>query len=124
MTGIRLLHVAAAHGDVQRGNEPCTLLAQPPLASLHLRKQFRDQFLLLGDVVWDMENVRSLTGRPHVIGSLLIRGDEKLVAHQIRALHDLVEREGERIHLLPSHDARVLAELQRRGLVGSELRVR
>ena len=83
-----------------------------------------DEFLLLGDVVWDLENVHSLKGRPHVIGSLLIRGDETLVAQQIRALHDLLEVEGERIHLVPSHDARTLAELQRSGLVGSELRLR
>ena len=76
------------------------------------------EVLLLGDVVWDMENVRSLTGRPHVIGAVYIRGDELEVAHQIRALHDALESEKGRLHLLPSHDPTTLAELQRSGVVG------
>jgi glyoxylase-like metal-dependent hydrolase (beta-lactamase superfamily II) len=75
------------------------------------------EVLLLGDVVWDMENVRRLTGRPHVIGALYIRGDETEVAHQIRALHDVLESEPQ-LHLLPSHDPETLAELQRSGVVG------
>ena len=77
------------------------------------------EILLLGDVVWDMENVRTLTGRPHVIGSVYIRGDETQVAHQIRALHDALEGEtGRRLHMLPSHDPRALEALQRSGVVG------
>jgi glyoxylase-like metal-dependent hydrolase (beta-lactamase superfamily II) len=76
------------------------------------------EILLLGDVVWDMENVRSLKGRPHAIGSLYVGGDEAKVAHQIRALHDALEQEAGRLHMLPSHDPETLAELQRSGIVG------
>ena len=81
------------------------------------------EILLLGDVVWDMENVRTLTGRPRAIGSLYIRGDETQVAHQIRALHDVLEREPE-LHMLPSHDPGTLAELQQQGIVGTGFKLR
>ncbi len=82
------------------------------------------EILLLGDVVWDMENVRSLTSRPHVIGTLYIRGDEARVAQQIRALHDALETEEGRLHMLPSHDPETLAELQRSGVVGERFELR
>jgi glyoxylase-like metal-dependent hydrolase (beta-lactamase superfamily II) len=82
------------------------------------------EILLLGDVVWDMENVRRLKGRPRAIGSLYIRGDEVKVAHQIRALHDVLERERARLHMLPSHDPGTLAKLQRGGIVGKGFTLR
>ena len=113
-------HVAFAPGVVLIGAPGHTAGSQ----IVYVQLQSGSEFLLLGDVVWDMENVRSLTGRPHVIGSLVLRGDEKRVAHEIRALHDLLESEGERIHMLPSHDAAALAALQQSGLVGERLQLR
>jgi hypothetical protein len=46
------------------------------------------------------------------------------VAHQIRALHDVLESEEGRLHLLPSHDPTTLAELQRSGVIGEGLALR
>lgn len=81
------------------------------------------EVLLLGDVVWDMENVRSLIGRPHAIGAVYIRGDETQVAHQIRALHDTLEREAG-LHMLPSHDLQTLSALQSSGVIGKGFALR
>jgi glyoxylase-like metal-dependent hydrolase (beta-lactamase superfamily II) len=91
---------------------------------VYVQLQSGAEFLLLGDVVWDMENVRSLTGRPHVLGSLLIRGDEAAVSHQIRALHDALEVADEPLHMVPSHDAATLEKLQRASLIGEGFRLR
>ena len=78
------------------------------------------QYLLLGDVVWDMENIRALTTRPRIVGNTLIRGDEAKVSQQIRALHDLVESAP--VHLVISHDAAQLDEQIRSGLIGDGFR--
>jgi glyoxylase-like metal-dependent hydrolase (beta-lactamase superfamily II) len=90
---------------------------------VYVQLESGSEILLLGDVVWDMENVRTLTGRPHVIGSVYIRGDETQVADQIRALHDVLESEPG-LHMLPSHDPRTLAELQQQGVIGTGFKLR
>jgi glyoxylase-like metal-dependent hydrolase (beta-lactamase superfamily II) len=73
-------------------------------------------YLLVGDVVWNAENIRTLTTRPRIIGNTLIRGDEAKVAPQIRALHDLMQTG--KIEIVVSHDAQQLAEQIREGKLG------
>jgi glyoxylase-like metal-dependent hydrolase (beta-lactamase superfamily II) len=75
------------------------------------------RYLILGDVVWDMENIETLTSRPRIIANTLLRGDEAKVAEQIRALHDLLAS-GAQVELVISHDARHLSEQIRSGRIG------
>jgi glyoxylase-like metal-dependent hydrolase (beta-lactamase superfamily II) len=79
------------------------------------------QLLLVGDVVWSMDNIRELTTRPRIVGGTLVRGDENRVAQQIRALHDLLES-SPGVELVVSHDARRLDEQIAAGVLGNGFR--
>lgn len=72
------------------------------------------EYLLSGDVTWALDGIVNLTQRP--IGtSNRIREDRDALALQIRWLKTVVNA-GEVI-VIPSHDAVLLAELERRGLI-------
>lgn len=63
------------------------------------------EYLLVGDVVWNMMNVSDLKMRP-VLTQLLIFNwgeDRKAVKRQVRALHDMAVANPDLI-ILPSHD--------------------
>ena len=73
------------------------------------------EFLLVGDVVWNMANVEMLRGRPRAIGAWFIQGRPGQVAHQIRTLHGLLETD---VKIIVSHDAKQLNELVAANHVG------
>jgi len=76
------------------------------------------ELLLIGDVVWSMENLRLLRGRPHAIAGLILGEDEVRVADQLRALHDLLAVPPEPStapEVVPSHDLARLRELVESG---------
>lgn len=65
------------------------------------------EFLLVGDVVWNMQNITELRGRPHLSNQMLGE-DPAEHTRQVRALADLMQNEPT-LHLLISHD---VAQLQ------------
>ena len=62
-----------------------------------------NEYLLVGDVVWSQENIDTLNGRPALISWLIISENRTQTGNQIRALHELKNREPE-INILVSHD--------------------
>jgi glyoxylase-like metal-dependent hydrolase (beta-lactamase superfamily II) len=88
----------------------------PGSQMVYLRLQNGNEFLLVGDVVWNMQGLVRLRGRPLFI-SLMIQEDLSAIRNQARALHDLSQ--GEPVHLLISHDYEQIDSYIQQKLVGS-----
>jgi glyoxylase-like metal-dependent hydrolase (beta-lactamase superfamily II) len=90
----------------------------PGSQMVYLRLQDGSEFLLVGDVVWSMDSLTRLKGRPLFI-SLLLREDLSAVRNQARSLHNLLQSEP--IHLLISHDYGQIEDYIQQGLIGESL---
>jgi glyoxylase-like metal-dependent hydrolase (beta-lactamase superfamily II) len=87
----------------------------PGSQMVYLRLQNGNEFLLVGDVVWSLDSLTRLKGRPLFI-SLLLREDLSAVRNQARSLHDLIQSQP--VHLLISHDYSQIENYIQQGLVG------
>lgn len=83
---------------------------------IFLRFQGGQELLLVGDIVWHMDNVRLLTGRP-LLTNLIGGEDREALAHQLRTLAD-VHTSGE-VQLLVAHDKAQHEDLMARGILGN-----
>lgn len=61
------------------------------------------EFLLLGDLVWTLDNVRLQRGRPRLVSRFVIGEDSRRVADELATLVQ-VAGENPELLLLPSHD--------------------
>lgn len=77
------------------------------------------EFLLAGDVVWNMQNLTRPAGRAHLI-SLGLGEDFTRHASQVRALADLLKNEP-RLHILLTHDLPQLQQAITEGWVQNTL---
>lgn len=77
-----------------------------------------EQFLFVGDLVWDRDNLEELTGRPRLVSELLLGEDRLVVLDQLRWLHDFSRRHPE-VHLVISHDASEYERYLADGLIAS-----
>ena len=82
---------------------------------IYVRLQDGSEFLLTGDVVWSNENITHATGRP-LLFRWLVQEDWQKNGSEIRALHDLAEKET--IRMLVSHDGPQLEEYIHQRLIG------
>jgi glyoxylase-like metal-dependent hydrolase (beta-lactamase superfamily II) len=90
----------------------------PGSQMVYLRLQNGSEFLLVGDVVWSMDSLTRLKGRP-LFMSLMIQEDIPAIRNQARLLHDLIQTQP--IHLLISHDYGQFQDAIQQGLIGSSL---
>jgi len=75
-------------------------------------------FLLTGDIAWNFDALRKLTGRPLLV-SLSLGEDRDMTGHQIRWLHDEIVMKPERgIQVVVSHDFEMLEGFVANGLIG------
>jgi glyoxylase-like metal-dependent hydrolase (beta-lactamase superfamily II) len=81
----------------------------------YLRLQNGNEFLLVGDVVWNMQSLTRLTGRPLFI-SLMLQEDRSATQNQLRTLYNVSQSEP--VHLLISHDYEQIDSYIQQGLVG------
>jgi glyoxylase-like metal-dependent hydrolase (beta-lactamase superfamily II) len=88
----------------------------PGSQMIYVRLQDGTEYLLVGDVVWNSENLERLTGRPWLT-SLFLNEDRKIHGHQIRTLYNIAQNEP--INLVISHDGEQIEEYMRQGLLGS-----
>jgi glyoxylase-like metal-dependent hydrolase (beta-lactamase superfamily II) len=87
----------------------------PGSQMVYLRLQNGNEFLLVGDVVWSMESLARLRGRPLFI-SLLLQEDRSVTQNQLRTLYDLSQSEP--LYMLISHDYGQIDSYIQQGLVG------
>ncbi len=83
---------------------------------IYIQLQDRMEYLLVGDVVWNLKNLDSLTGRPLLI-NLVMNEDRQSLGQQMRSLYNLAH--SETIHLVISHDGPQLESYMQQGLLGS-----
>jgi glyoxylase-like metal-dependent hydrolase (beta-lactamase superfamily II) len=88
----------------------------PGSQMVYVRLQDGQEYLLVGDVVWNSKNLDQLTGRP-LLTSLFLREDRQVHGPQIRTLYNITQNET--IHLVISHDGRQIEAYVQQGLLGS-----
>lgn len=93
------------------GHTPGTQMIYVQLAS-------GKELLFLGDVAWQMDQIRELWYRPRLVTDFFIGEDRDAVLAQFRTLHDLAEREPD-VQLVVSHDREQRRELVAAGLLGA-----
>jgi glyoxylase-like metal-dependent hydrolase (beta-lactamase superfamily II) len=86
---------------------------------VYLRLQNGDEFILVGDVVWNMQSLVRLTGRPLLL-SLMLQEDWSAIHNQARALYNVSQSQP--VHLLISHDYEQIDSYIQQGLVGGEFK--
>lgn len=96
-----------------RGHTPGSLLVYIQLADGR-------ELVLTGDTAWHRENISEETGPPRLV-SLLLHNDRDANACQLRSLHALSKTAPD-IAVVPGHDARVVDELERNGLLVAKFR--
>jgi glyoxylase-like metal-dependent hydrolase (beta-lactamase superfamily II) len=74
------------------------------------------EYLLIGDVAWDMEQVTIPKCRPR-LAELAMRENSDQVTSELRTLHDLAES-NPNVHIVVSHDSRQLADYEQSGKIG------
>ncbi|GGY49808.1 MBL fold metallo-hydrolase [Parvularcula lutaonensis] len=88
--------------------------------SLTIYVQLADgqEFLMIGDIAWNMRNIEKATTRPRIMQTLFFDPpeDRRTVQAQVRALHELSKAEPDLL-ILPAHDAAQQELLMRRGVL-------
>jgi glyoxylase-like metal-dependent hydrolase (beta-lactamase superfamily II) len=77
----------------------------------------RAEYLLIGDVAWDMEQVSTPKCRPRLAEMGMGENGEQ-VTSELRTLHDLAAANPD-VHIVVSHDAKQLSGYESAGLIGS-----
>jgi glyoxylase-like metal-dependent hydrolase (beta-lactamase superfamily II) len=92
----------------------------PGTQLLYVRLADGREFLLVGDIAWDQDNIRLPRMHPRLVNWL---GDEdgEAMANQLRYLHELQKATPE-LNLVVAHDGEQMAGLLQRGLVQDGLR--
>jgi len=75
------------------------------------------EYLLIGDVAWDMEQVSTPKCRPR-IAERGMGENATQVTSELRTLHDLAAANPD-VHIVVSHDAKQLSDYENAGLIGS-----
>lgn len=82
-----------------------------------------NEFLFVGDIVWHMDAIRRLRGRPRFVSLAFLGENRDQVAAQIRTLYELsaiqasTETENNRLHIVVAHDAEQWQEYLAAGVV-------
>jgi glyoxylase-like metal-dependent hydrolase (beta-lactamase superfamily II) len=74
------------------------------------------EYLFLGDVAWTLRNVELVRERARLVTQFMIREDRDAVMLELAELHRIHEAEPN-LHMIPGHDARVLAASLKDGLL-------
>ena len=73
------------------------------------------EYLFLGDVAWTLRNVEVVRERARLVTQFFIREDRDAVMLELAELHRIHEAEPN-LHIIPGHDAMVLADALKTGL--------
>jgi glyoxylase-like metal-dependent hydrolase (beta-lactamase superfamily II) len=88
----------------------------PGSQMVFVQKEDGAEFLLLGDVAWQMRNIENVRERPRFVSMFLLQEDRDAVMRQLVELHRLQSAEPN-LHMLPGHDGMPIAALEKQGLL-------
>jgi glyoxylase-like metal-dependent hydrolase (beta-lactamase superfamily II) len=77
------------------------------------------EFLFVGDIAWNMDNVTRLTGRPWLVSYTFLKEDRAAVAHQLRALYNLKAQNPD-LRMIVAHDPAEYEEYIQKGWIGAK----
>jgi glyoxylase-like metal-dependent hydrolase (beta-lactamase superfamily II) len=83
---------------------------------VYVRLADNSEYLLIGDIAWDMEQVTIPKCRPR-LAELAMRENSDQVTAELRTLHDLAASNPD-VHIVVSHDAKQLADYESAGIIG------
>jgi glyoxylase-like metal-dependent hydrolase (beta-lactamase superfamily II) len=83
---------------------------------VYVRLADNSEYLLIGDVAWDMEQVTIPKCRPR-LAELAMRENSDQVTAELRTLHDLSASNPD-VHIVVSHDSKQLADYEAAGKIG------
>jgi glyoxylase-like metal-dependent hydrolase (beta-lactamase superfamily II) len=86
---------------------------------VYVRRADGREALFLGDVAWNLDQIRNLHYRPRLV-TFFLGEDRTQVLAQLRALHELAASDPEVVQIV-SHDARQRAELLANGVLAEGL---
>ncbi|MFW9917189.1 MAG: hypothetical protein ACFFGZ_16415 [Candidatus Thorarchaeota archaeon] len=87
---------------------------------IYVKLQDGKEFLLIGDVGWNMVNIEKLANHSR-IGMLFRYENGKQLGHQLRWLFDNIYQDPiEKLHILTSHDLEQLQNYRRTGIIGDK----
>jgi len=77
-----------------------------------------EEYLFVGDIVWSMENLEKLKGKPYLMNAAgFLKEDRAKVAAQIRFLHNLTADPENKVHVVVAHDLEQIKDYIARGIV-------
>ena len=88
----------------------------PGSQMVYVQRADGTEYLFLGDVAWTLRNVELVRERARLITQFMIREDRDAVMLELAELHRIHEAEPA-LHMIPGHDARVLAASLKDGLL-------
>jgi glyoxylase-like metal-dependent hydrolase (beta-lactamase superfamily II) len=88
----------------------------PGSVMVYIKLQNGAEFLLVGDVVWNMKSVEQLTGRSWM-ASLALGEDRQVHGWQIRTLYNLYKSDP--VKMIVSHDGEQIEGYIKQGLIGA-----
>jgi glyoxylase-like metal-dependent hydrolase (beta-lactamase superfamily II) len=88
----------------------------PGSQMVYVQRADGTEYLFLGDVAWTLRNVELVRERARLITQFMIREDRDAVMLELAELHRIHEAEPN-LHMIPGHDARVLAASLKDGLL-------
>lgn len=85
---------------------------------IYIRRADDVEILVIGDIVWNAENIKALKPRPMLTQFVVFdpKEDRAKIENQIRALHDLAVAEP-RLIILPAHDRDLHERLVAKGVL-------
>ena len=88
----------------------------PGSQMVYVQRADGTEYLFLGDVAWTLRNVEVVRERARLITQFFIREDRDAVMLELAELHRIHQAEPN-LHLIPGHDAIVLADALKTGLL-------
>jgi glyoxylase-like metal-dependent hydrolase (beta-lactamase superfamily II) len=83
---------------------------------VYVRLADNSEYLLIGDVAWDMEQVTTPKCRPRLV-EIGMGENAQQVTEELRTLHDLAAA-NPNLHIVVSHDAKQLGDYESAGQIG------
>ncbi|MCK4777441.1 MAG: MBL fold metallo-hydrolase, partial [Actinomycetia bacterium] len=77
----------------------------PGSQMIYVQLADNSEFIFVGDVVWHNNSIKNLKERANLVKHAFLKEDVSAVQGQIRALHNLIYIQKERINLVISHDS-------------------
>ena len=88
----------------------------PGSQMVFVQKDDGAEFLMLGDVAWQIRNVENVRERPRFLSMFMLREDRDAVMRELAEMHRLQLAEP-KLHMLAGHDGKPIAALEKQGLL-------